>query len=201
MSAPMAEATRHLILIKHAPPTVVPGVPPSAWTLAEAGRASCATLAQRLARYNIAAIATSDEPKARETAELLATNLGFHDPIIPDHELREHERRAADFYPEQGSFEAAVRDLFARPDEVAFGAETATAARERHGNRPLRRRPYRHRAVRPLATPRPPLLRRPRPTGLSPGRDRGDYRPMRHRARSAPVWYPTGGDSGHREGG
>lgn len=131
MSAPMAEATRHLILIKHAPPTVVPGVPPSAWTLAEAGRASCATLAQRLARYNIAAIATSDEPKARETAELLATNLGFHDPIIPDHELREHERRAADFYPEQGSFEAAVRDLFARPDEVAFGAETATAVRER----------------------------------------------------------------------
>lgn len=124
-------APRHLILIKHAMPTIVPDERAATWALSAAGRASCATLARRLAPYAITAIAASDEPKAGETAEILAATLGIAGPLPRDHDLREHERRPAGFFPEQGHFEAAVRDLFARPDELAFGAETADAAHNR----------------------------------------------------------------------
>ena len=126
-----APAPRHLILIKHAMPMIDPAAGPAGWTLAPEGRAACARLARRLAPYPLAAIAASDEPKAAETAALLATALCFAGPNARDHDLREHERRASDFYSNQGDFEAAVRDLFARPDELVFGAETANAARDR----------------------------------------------------------------------
>ncbi len=112
---------RHLILVKHAAPVIIPGVPAAQWTLGPAGRARCAALAQQLAGYEIAAIAASDEPKARETAELLAAGRDFSAPLRLDHELREHERRAADFYHAPGDFERAVRALFTRPDELIFG--------------------------------------------------------------------------------
>lgn len=131
MSVEGAVPGRHLILVKHAAPVIIPGVPAARWTLGPAGRARCAALAQRLAGYKIAAIAASDEPKARETAELLAAGLAFPAPPHLDHELHEHERSAADFYPAPGDFERAVRALFARPDELVFGQETASAARTR----------------------------------------------------------------------
>jgi len=117
MSQEPTVAGRHLILIKHSVPVVAIDLPPAQWVLATPGRIRCAALAQQLAGYDIAAIAASDEPKARETAEL--------------HELHEHERSAADFYPAPGDFERAVRALFARPDELVFGQETASAARTR----------------------------------------------------------------------
>lgn len=40
-----APAPRHLILIKHALPTIDPAAGPSGWTLAPEGRADCAALA------------------------------------------------------------------------------------------------------------------------------------------------------------
>ena len=184
---------RHLILIKHAAPVVTPGVLAARWTLGPAGRTRCAALAQRLAGYNIAAIAASDEPKAREKAELLAAGLAFPAPPHLDHDLREHERCAADFYPAQGSFERAVRALFAQPDELVFGRETANTARtrfstavQRHltatpsGDLAVRRRTQRHRAVRLLAKPGFALLRGPRTPQLMPDRD-GDRQRFRGR--------------------
>jgi broad specificity phosphatase PhoE len=127
-AAPMP---RHLILIKHAAPTIVPGEAAATWTLSAAGRASCAALARRLAPYPVAAMAASDDPKAHDTAERVAATLGIACPLALDHDLREHERRADDFFSEQDQFQAAVRDLFARPDDLVFGAETSSAARER----------------------------------------------------------------------
>jgi len=124
-------AGRHLILIKHSAPVVAIDLPPAQWVLATPGRIRCAALAQQLAGYDIAAIAARDEPKARETAELLAAGLAFPAPPHLDHELREHERSAADFYPAPGDFERAVRALFSQPDELVFGQETASAARTR----------------------------------------------------------------------
>ena len=50
---------QHLILVKHALPTIVPGTPPAQWSLADEGRASCATLATHLRRYYPAQIAAS----------------------------------------------------------------------------------------------------------------------------------------------
>jgi broad specificity phosphatase PhoE len=131
MSEPQAEE-RHLILVKHSAPTVVPGVPPSQWVLSDEGRRRCTVLAARLARVVAPGmIAASDEAKARETAELVAAQFGFTDALRLDHDLREHERRPADFFPSQAAFEAAVQDLFARPDDLVFGQETARAASDR----------------------------------------------------------------------
>jgi broad specificity phosphatase PhoE len=122
---------RHLILVKHAPPTVVPGLPPTQWILSAEGRASCAALAAHLRPYHPAQIAASDEPKAAETARLLATALGHTAPVHLDHDLREHERRPADFFDSTAAFHNAVRRLFAHPNDLTFGTETATAAHNR----------------------------------------------------------------------
>ena len=123
-----ATAERHLILVKHALPTVVPGVPPAQWTLAAVGRASCAPLAGRLRAYTPALIAASDEPKAAETAQLLADALGHPAPVRHDHDLREHERTQDDFFADTASFHDAVRRLFDQPNALVFGRETATVA-------------------------------------------------------------------------
>ncbi|MFN8536030.1 MAG: histidine phosphatase family protein [Thermomicrobiales bacterium] len=119
---------RHLILVKHALPIVVPGSPPAQWSLSDEGRASCTTLAAHLRRYYPAQIAASDEPKAAETAQLLAAALGHTSPVRHDHDLREHERRPEDFFDSTTAFHAALRRFFAQPDALVFGQETATAA-------------------------------------------------------------------------
>ena len=117
----MADApapTRRLILVKHSLPTVAPNVPAPELALSTEGRQRCTALAARLRAYSLTVIAASDEPKATETAQLLAL----------DHDLREHERRASDFYADQEEFHQAVRTLFARPHDHVFGTETAHAA-------------------------------------------------------------------------
>lgn len=127
---PPCSNERHLILIKHSVPIVTPGVPPAHWPLSATGHARLGPLAARLAAYTPAALAASDELKARETAEGLAAELLLPTPTI-DHDLREQERDPSDFFPKQADFQAAIRDLFARPDEHIFGRETATAALNR----------------------------------------------------------------------
>src|SRR5687767_1397159 len=121
-------AGRQLILVKHAPPTILPGIPPARWVLSDEGRASCAALADRLRPYRPALIAASDEPKASETAQLLAGALGHAAPVRTDHDLREHDRRPADFFNSTADFHDAVRRFFTHPDDLVFGTETATAA-------------------------------------------------------------------------
>jgi broad specificity phosphatase PhoE len=96
--------------------------------LSDEGRASCAPLAGHLGNYCPALIAASDEPKAAETARLLATALGHAAPIHHDHDLREHERRPEDYFASPAAFHDAVREFFARPNDLVFGTETATAA-------------------------------------------------------------------------
>lgn len=121
-------ARQYLILVKHALPTVVPGTPPARWLLSAEGRASCDALADHLRPYFPAQIATSDEPKATETAHLLAAALGHSAPMRHDHDLREHERRPEDFFESTTAFHAAVRRFFAQPDTLVFGRETAATA-------------------------------------------------------------------------
>src|SRR5215212_820542 len=91
----------HLILVKHSLPTIVPGVPASEWTLSTEGRQRCDALVARLRDYTPTVIATSDEPKAAETARLLAVGLGFTESLTVDHDLREHERGVHDFIADQ----------------------------------------------------------------------------------------------------
>src|SRR2546421_10994439 len=67
---------RKLVLIKHAAPEVDPDVPAERWHLSEKGRASCTPLAASLASHSPRVIVSSEEPKASETARLVAKELG-----------------------------------------------------------------------------------------------------------------------------
>jgi broad specificity phosphatase PhoE len=76
-----------VILIRHAMPERVPGVPPREWHLGEEGRAAARTLAALLPSG--ARIVSSDEPKAVETAEQLGGT------VTVDPRLREVGRPSA----------------------------------------------------------------------------------------------------------
>lgn len=119
---------RKLILIKHAPPQVNPAEPPQRWRLSEKGRALCAPLADRLAPHGIGRIIASDEPKASETAELVAKALGIPWSTAPG--LHEHDRSNVPHMP-SGQFISMVELFFRRPDKLVLGKESADAAARR----------------------------------------------------------------------
>jgi broad specificity phosphatase PhoE len=118
-----------LILVKHAMPVVLPGVPAAQWVLGEAGRAGARALAGEIANFGPTAVVASLEPKARETGEIVARELGV--PFETAADLHEHERRTVVFEASRGQFEANVRAFFERPDELVYGEETARQAGDR----------------------------------------------------------------------
>lgn len=65
-----------IILVRHAMPEVDRGVASKLWGLSESSREDCVLLAHALPA-GISRIWTSDERKARETAEVLALRLGL----------------------------------------------------------------------------------------------------------------------------
>src|SRR2546426_12664230 len=79
-----------LILIKHAQPLIDASKPPEQWRLSEKGRASCAALADALAPHQLKIIISSEEPKARETVELVAAKLNLAHKTAAA--LHEHDR-------------------------------------------------------------------------------------------------------------
>jgi broad specificity phosphatase PhoE len=115
----------NLILIKHSLPEIAPTARAAEWHLSEEGRRRCRALAERVARYAPGLLAHSIEPKAAETAQLLAGYL-----CLPCHSLaglHEHERDADPRFV-QSEFEARVAAFFARPAELIFGRESADQA-------------------------------------------------------------------------
>lgn len=119
---------RRLILVRHAAPMKQPEVPAREWSLSPAGHADAARLAQLLAAYApaaITAIISSDELKARQTAQPLADRLGLPVAILAG--LHEHERRAVGYLGD-AAFQATMARLFAEPDTLVFGEETANQA-------------------------------------------------------------------------
>ncbi len=124
----MSSSVRRLILVRHSLPQIRPDAPARSWPLCDEGRRRCAPLAHRLAEYAPAAIVASVEPKAAETAQIVATALGL--PHETQEGLHEHERDNAGFL-EAGAFEGVIRGLFARPDDLVFGRETARQAETR----------------------------------------------------------------------
>ena len=107
---------RTLLLIRHAQPEVTPGV-------------AARTLAGRLAgAYALARLTSSDEPKAMETARIIAQELRL--PAQRDADLGEH-RRAHVPYLSQEDWHATMTRFFAQPDALVVGDETARAALDR----------------------------------------------------------------------
>jgi broad specificity phosphatase PhoE len=122
---------RTLILIRHSLPRIEPGVSASSWHLSDEGHARCTALADALSHYGPGAIFCSTEPKARETARIVAGRLA-----IECHEaqgLHEHDRSNVPHVP-QPEFERSVRGFFQEPQRLAFGRETAQQALERFGS-------------------------------------------------------------------
>lgn len=133
---------RRLILVRHSTPEARREAPAREWRLSEEGRRRAEGLAARLALDGLpAAIVSSTEPKAAETAALLARTLGVTYETAAG--LHEHDRSTVGWLGGE-RFEAAVTALFRQPEELVLGRETAVEALarvERATAEALRRHP------------------------------------------------------------
>ena len=119
-----------LLLIKHARPEVDPAVASEAWRAGHEGRDGAKRLAERLASYRFARLYSSVEPKALETAQIVARPRGLSVSEYPD--LHEHDRRNV---PHMASreFISMVALFFNEPAARVLGNETADEAYARFG--------------------------------------------------------------------
>ncbi len=109
-------------------PELDPTVPAPEWHLSELGRKRSELLANKLAAYSLDVIVSSIEPKAVETAQIVANRLGK--PFETAEGLHEHDRRSVPFMGVE-QLEAKVAEFFTKPRESVFGNETADEAHER----------------------------------------------------------------------
>ena len=114
---------RRLVLVKHSMPEIEPDRPASTWRLGEIGRQRSELLASSLSSFNPEVIWSSTEPKAVESAEIVATSFGV--PVQTAVGLEEHHRDGVPLYPRRDDFEAAVEQFFCKPDQLVLGTETA----------------------------------------------------------------------------
>jgi len=117
-----------LVLIKHSLPEMQIQTESRFWHLSEEGRKRCAPLAEKLRRFELARIVSSNEPKAVETAELIADHLTRTHIVRPD--LQENDRTGLGFVG-LDAYRETFRRFFAEPDRVVVGTETAKEARSR----------------------------------------------------------------------
>ena len=118
-------SVKHLILVKHSLPEILENVPAREWHLSETGEVRARKLADKLIRYRPEIIVSSIEPKAQETASIIAENLGLEIQVIDG--LYEHDRSGGPYYSKD-EFQNLVREFFENPDELIFGNETASSA-------------------------------------------------------------------------
>lgn len=122
---------KYLIFVKHSLPEIVENLPAREWRLSSAGRERAQRLAERVSRFQPEMIVSSVEPKAKETAEIVANHLGLEFQVMLD--LHEHDRSTTP-YLSRVEFESVVQEFFQEPNELVFGSETANQAHERFCN-------------------------------------------------------------------
>lgn len=120
--------TNYLILVKHSVPEIYRDRPANTWKLSEEGRLRAQHLAEELKSFEPDVIVSSDEPKAKETAEIVASELGLAVQMLPG--LYEHDRSNVP-YLSHDAFQASMRDFFQEPDQLVFGRETANQVHTR----------------------------------------------------------------------
>jgi broad specificity phosphatase PhoE len=119
---------KYLILVKHSVPEIVETLPAREWKLSELGRARAERLAELLKEYQPEVIFSSKEPKATETAEIIA---GIHRiELHAAEDLHEHDRSNVPYLAHE-EFQALIHEFFQRPKELIFGKETADQAHAR----------------------------------------------------------------------
>lgn len=119
---------RKLILIKHAPPLVDPTVSSEQWKLSDKGQELCGPLADAISPHEPGIIISSEEPKAAETARLVAGRLNIRTTTAPG--LHEHDRRNVP-HMRSAEFISMMQLFFRNPDEHVLGKETADQALQR----------------------------------------------------------------------
>jgi len=117
-----------LILVRHGRPVIDPDTPPTQWTLCLEGREAVAALAEKLTPFGAKAAISSPEPKALQTAEIIAARLGLTVEVDPG--LHEHKRQHLSFGTEE-DFRERIAQVFANPHVPAPGGESAQQACER----------------------------------------------------------------------
>src|SRR5215212_3631903 len=121
----------YLILIKHSLPGVVPARPAAQWKLSESGRVRCLMLAEKIGPYSPDLVISSVEPKAIETAQIVAQEISK--PSYTVEGSHEHDRTGVAFLSKE-QFEVQIHDFFKQPDHLVMGLETASQACERFSN-------------------------------------------------------------------
>lgn len=124
----MSASPDRLILVRHGAPVVDIEQPADTWPLSEAGRAATLQLAERLKPHAPDLIVSSAEPKASQTAYLIAVAADADFQTAEG--LEEHHRQKTG-YLDKGTFENKVVELFRNPDKRVFGEETANQAADR----------------------------------------------------------------------
>jgi broad specificity phosphatase PhoE len=119
---------KYLILVKHSVPEIVENLHAREWKLSELGRERAMRLAELLKQYQPEVIISSQEPKAKETAEIIA---GIHQiELRVAEDLHEHDRTNVP-YLAHDEFQASIHEFFQKPGELVFGGETADQAHAR----------------------------------------------------------------------
>ncbi len=85
-------------------------------------------LASRLRNFSLELIWSSSEPKAVQTAEIVAESLGVQVRILDG--LEEHHRKNVPLLSKE-QFGRKVKEFFCSPNELVLGTETAVQARDR----------------------------------------------------------------------
>lgn len=124
-------SVRRIVLVRHAKPRIDENIPSAQWKLSPEGALAADALAERLREFHFSQIASSPEPKAVGTAQAIASRLSL--AVAIDEDLAEHSRKSIGFMPRQ-EIEAGIAALFANPDRLVFGDETANACFERFQN-------------------------------------------------------------------
>lgn len=116
-----------VVLVRHGAVEVEPGEPPSRWHLSDDGRAGVRALAEERLWRPVQRIFSSPEPKAMETAHIIAGPNGITVTAVEDlHEvMRPANQWIGDGYP------AAVRAYFSAPEQATHGWEPPAAALRR----------------------------------------------------------------------
>jgi broad specificity phosphatase PhoE len=137
-----------MILVRHSIPEKQFAIPSFEWPLSGEGRTRSHELAIDLARFEPAAVFSSPEPKAAETASILAQQFGLEIRVVP--ELAEHDRTGVPYFSTQTEFETKIRQFFLKPSSCVFGRESANDALTRfeHGIRQVKAQAQSH--ARPL---------------------------------------------------
>lgn len=121
-------ATPALILVRHGQPAIDPDKPPPEWDLCLNGRGAVAALAAALAPIAPVTLVASLEPKALQTAEIIAGSLGLE--VRTDADFGEHRRPSFKFGGD-AEFQTRMGAIFAHPNDAVSGDETAEQARKR----------------------------------------------------------------------